>query len=94
MMPAIFDEMSMTLEKVRTELTYVGRLSSLIMRMMRTPLGRTQIAAKLYRDRSLFIFEHDGAPFSLQELSALLSGGSSKEFESEETTGRFGTGFL
>jgi hypothetical protein len=27
-------------------------------------------------------------------LAALLSGGSSKEFESEETTGRFGTGFL
>ena len=29
-----------------------------------------------------------------QELAALLSGGSSKEFDSEETTGRFGTGFL
>ena len=40
------------------------------------------------------IFEHDGAPFSLKELAALLSGGSSKDFESEETTGRFGTGFL
>ncbi len=39
-------------------------------------------------------FEHDGAPFNSQELAALLSGGSSKEFESEETTGRFGTGFL
>ncbi len=27
-------------------------------------------------------------------MAALLSGGSSKEFDSEETTGRFGTGFL
>ena len=40
------------------------------------------------------VFEHDGAPFSLGELAALLSGGSSKEYESETTTGRFGTGFL
>jgi hypothetical protein len=39
-------------------------------------------------------FEHDGAAFTSQELAALLSGGSSKEFESEITTGRFGTGFL
>lgn len=37
---------------------------------------------------------HTGKPFMAQELAALLSGGSSKEFDSEETTGRFGTGFL
>jgi hypothetical protein len=30
----------------------------------------------------------------MAELAALLSGGSSKEFDSDETTGRFGTGFL
>jgi hypothetical protein len=30
----------------------------------------------------------------MQDLAALLSGGSSKEFDSTETTGRFGTGFL
>ena len=29
----------------------------------------------------------------LRSMAALLSGGSSKEFESEVTTGRFGTGF-
>lgn len=40
------------------------------------------------------IFEHDSAPFSSSDLAALLSGGSGKELESEETTGRFGTGFL
>ena len=39
-------------------------------------------------------FEHDGVPFTSNDLAALLSGGSSKDFESEETTGRFGTGFL
>ncbi len=39
-------------------------------------------------------FVHDGAPFRMEDLAALLSGGSSKDFESEETTGRFGTGFL
>jgi len=39
-------------------------------------------------------FSHDGAPFRMIDLAALLSGGSSKDFESEETTGRFGTGFL
>lgn len=40
------------------------------------------------------LFEHDGAPFGPKDLAALLSGGSNKDFESEETTGRFGTGFL
>ncbi len=39
-------------------------------------------------------FEHDGAPFEMDDLVALLEGGSSKDFESRETTGRFGTGFL
>ena len=37
---------------------------------------------------SSVLFEHDGAPFTTTELAALLSGGSSKEFESEITTGR------
>ena len=40
------------------------------------------------------VVSHTGKPFEAQELAALLSGGSSKEFDSEETTGRFGTGFL
>lgn len=44
-------------------------------------------------DDQLIIF-HTGKPFVAQELAALFSGGSSKEFDSEETTGRFGTGFL
>ena len=39
-------------------------------------------------------FEHDGSPFTSSDLTALLSGGSNKDFESDKTTGRFGTGFL
>ena len=39
-------------------------------------------------------FRHNGRPFELDDLAALLSGGSSKEYESKETTGRYGTGFL
>ncbi len=46
----------------------------------------------LLEDRLLV--SHTGQPFVAQELAALLSGGSSKEFDSKETTGRFGTGFL
>lgn len=40
------------------------------------------------------VVSHTGMPFTPKELAALLSGGSSKEFDDEETTGRFGTGFL
>jgi hypothetical protein len=41
-----------------------------------------------------FSFKHNGAPFLPQDLAALLSGGSNKDYLSEKTTGRFGTGFL
>ena len=56
--------------------------------------GRSAVTIRLRREPMKVIFEHDGAPFTLGELAALLSGGSSKEYESETTTGRFGTGFL
>jgi hypothetical protein len=52
------------------------------------------VTVKVRRGPSSLVFEHDGAPISSIELAALLSGGSSKEFESDVTTGRFGTGFL
>ncbi|HEX9422216.1 MAG TPA: hypothetical protein VF899_03180 [Pyrinomonadaceae bacterium] len=39
-------------------------------------------------------FSHDAAPFSMADIAALLTGGSSKDFDSVDTTGRFGTGFL
>lgn len=56
--------------------------------------GESLVNLSLSASKSLVTFEHDGAPFSLEELVALLSGGSSKDFESDEKTGRFGTGFL
>src|SRR5262245_13596627 len=37
-------------------------------------------------DGTTLLVEHDGAPFELREVAALLSGGSSKEFESDETS--------
>ncbi len=57
-------------------------------------LGCDHVEVRLGQNGSTFVFEHDGAFFTIKELAALLSGGSSKEFESEDTTGRFGTGFL
>ena len=56
--------------------------------------GRSVVTVRLSREPARIVFEHDGAPFTSQELAALLSGGSSKEYESDTTTGRFGTGFL
>jgi len=56
--------------------------------------GREGVEVVLCRENGSFVFEHDGAFFRVQELAALLSGGSSKEFDATDTTGRFGTGFL
>src|SRR5580704_1075819 len=43
--------------------------------------GRSLVAIRVRRESSTLVFEHDGAPFTSPELAALLSGGSSKEFE-------------
>jgi hypothetical protein len=56
--------------------------------------GKPDVDIDLAFDGQTVLYEHDGKPFTMQDLAALLSGGSSKEFESTETTGRFGTGFL
>ena len=48
-------------------------------------LGKSSVTIRLHHDATKVIFEHDGAPFTSLELAALLSGGSSKEFESEVT---------
>lgn len=56
--------------------------------------GRPHVEVGLKDDGATVVFQHDGAPFRPNELAALVSGGSSKEYDSEETTGRFGTGFL
>ena len=56
--------------------------------------GNSSVAIRLSCEQTKVTFEHDGIPFTSSDLTALLSGGSNKDFESEETTGRFGTGFL
>src|ERR1035437_9006798 len=56
--------------------------------------GKEWVNVSFKWDGTTLLFEHDGTPFELQEVAALLSGGSSKEFEDQETTGRFGTGFM
>src|SRR5574341_25750 len=56
--------------------------------------GQSEVNITVSFDGTSLVYEHDGKPFSAQELAALLSGGSSKEYEAIDTTGRFGTGFL
>ena len=56
--------------------------------------GNSSVSIRLSSEQTIVSFEHDGAPFTSGDLTALLSGGSNKDFESKETTGRFGTGFL
>ena len=56
--------------------------------------GYDQVKVDFTLCEDRLIVSHTGKPFIAQELAALLSGGSSKEFDSDETTGRFGTGFL
>ena len=56
--------------------------------------GRDCVDICLSFDGRTVVYEHDGQPFTMDDLAALLSGGSSKDYESTETTGRFGTGFL
>jgi hypothetical protein len=58
------------------------------------PRSGITITVRLRCEAAKLTFEHDGTLFTSEELAALLSGGSSKEFEFEVTTGRFGTGFL
>jgi hypothetical protein len=56
--------------------------------------GQDEINLSLRFNGRTVVYEHDGKPFSTRDLAALLSGGSNKDFDSQETTGRFGTGFL
>lgn len=56
--------------------------------------GDDRVEINFILQDGMLVASHTGKPFTPQELAALLSGGSSKEFDDEETTGRFGTGFL
>ncbi|PPQ16545.1 hypothetical protein CV770_25795 [Bradyrhizobium sp. AC87j1] len=59
-----------------------------------TRLGREGISLTFEYTDGVLRFWHDAAPFTMEEFASLLTGGSSKDFMSTETTGRFGTGFL
>lgn len=56
--------------------------------------GRDGVSLSFSLVDGVLRFEHDAAPFSMGDIAALLTGGSSKDFTSRITTGRFGTGFL
>lgn len=50
--------------------------------------------ARFIMQEGRLIFEHDGGPFSLDDIYALMNGRSSKPLESSDTIGQFGKGFV
>ena len=56
--------------------------------------GEDLVEVEFCQQDDNLVVSHNGRIFSIPELKALLSGGSSKEFDGIDTTGRFGTGFL
>jgi hypothetical protein len=56
--------------------------------------GRDGVTMSFKLTEGVLRVEHDAAPFSMADFTALLTGGSSKDFRSTVTTGRFGSGFL
>jgi hypothetical protein len=48
----------------------------------------------LMKDKKIMEFTHDGVPFTYDNLIDLITQISSKEGDSEEKTGKFGTGFI
>ena len=56
--------------------------------------GEDLVEIEFCQHNENLVVSHNGRIFSIPELKALLSGGSSKEFDGVDTTGRFGTGFL
>ena len=53
-----------------------------------------QLAASFCLDGTTLKYEHDGGPFTDEDLAALILAGSAKPFENSLYTGRFGSGFL
>lgn len=56
--------------------------------------GSSVVNIRLSASDSRLVFQHNGRAFTMDDLTALLSGGSNKEYQSVDTTGQFGTGFL
>jgi len=61
-------------------------------------LGTTQertVNIRIFLDKSILQFSHDGIPFTLNDLLALVRRTSTKAFDnSDDNTGKFGTGFV
>lgn len=57
-------------------------------------IGREGVSLQLDLVDNVLRFSHDAVPFTMGDIAALITGGSSKDFDALNTTGRFGTGFL
>ena len=55
----------------------------------------TNLRIEIFKDGNSIIFRHNGGFFTLDEIGAIIYGGSTKPYSQEsEYIGRFGTGFL
>ena len=55
---------------------------------------RKDVDLKIKVENDIYSFSHNGAPFTIETLTALLYKYSEGKVDKEESTGRFGTGFL
>jgi hypothetical protein len=53
-----------------------------------------RISIKLDNKESRLVFQHDGGPFSLNDISSLINGRSLKPLEDPEIIGKFAEGFI
>ena len=57
--------------------------------------GNNNLKIEVFKDENSIIFRHNGGFFTLDEIGAIIYGGSTKPYSQEsEYIGRFGTGFL
>ena len=56
--------------------------------------GKPSVDIEITQDDTSVTFKHSGGFFTLDEISAVVYGGSTKPFTTSEYIGRFGTGFL
>jgi len=55
---------------------------------------RESVNIEIIKENNTYTFKHDGAPFNVKSLTALMYKYSSGKRNDSESTGRFGTGFL
>jgi len=56
--------------------------------------NRKSVNIEIIKENNTYTFKHDGAPFNVKSLTALMYKYSSGKRNDSESTGRFGTGFL